>query len=234
MFPDFWGTDTPIPPAGSFDVERILAQVRAVSLPQPASLIPKWVGTLGTDRAVADAKRGLMANKAVGVGALLAAGAGLVILPPFAIAWIGLGFFGLFKLFGGDIDHAPFRSAFALADQRAREAELAFVQRVGLTELYGIRDDLEKWIASHRQLDTDLNRDLANLRSTAPLTITPKPSSAAAPLSPTHATATPSKGLPSCPRCGSPMTRRTARRGRQAGRGFWGCTRYPVCTGTRN
>lgn len=38
---------------------------------------------------------------------------------------------------------------------------------------------------------------------------------------------------PSCPQCGSLMVRRMARRGRRAGRGFWGCSRYPRCTGTR-
>jgi DNA-binding helix-hairpin-helix protein with protein kinase domain len=37
-----------------------------------------------------------------------------------------------------------------------------------------------------------------------------------------------------CPRCSSPMARRLARRGRNAGGYFWGCTRYPLCKGTRN
>jgi DNA-binding helix-hairpin-helix protein with protein kinase domain len=37
-----------------------------------------------------------------------------------------------------------------------------------------------------------------------------------------------------CPRCGSAMVPRRARRGRWAGRQFWGCSRYPVCKGTRN
>lgn len=37
-----------------------------------------------------------------------------------------------------------------------------------------------------------------------------------------------------CPRCGSKMIKRMARRGRNAGNYFWGCTRYPVCKGTRN
>ncbi len=37
-----------------------------------------------------------------------------------------------------------------------------------------------------------------------------------------------------CPRCSSPMVRRLARRGRNAGGYFWGCTRYPLCKGTRN
>lgn len=37
-----------------------------------------------------------------------------------------------------------------------------------------------------------------------------------------------------CPRCGAPMTPRTAKRGANAGRSFWGCSTYPKCTGTRD
>lgn len=40
-------------------------------------------------------------------------------------------------------------------------------------------------------------------------------------------------GAPVCPRCGSPMILRTARRGAKAGDQFWGCSRYPKCQGTR-
>jgi DNA-binding helix-hairpin-helix protein with protein kinase domain len=44
------------------------------------------------------------------------------------------------------------------------------------------------------------------------------------------------KATPSvlCPRCGSGMIRRTAFRGPNAGSGFWGCSRFPQCRGTRN
>ena len=35
-----------------------------------------------------------------------------------------------------------------------------------------------------------------------------------------------------CPRCGKPMTLRTARQGRRAGQSFWGCSGYPECQGT--
>jgi DNA-binding helix-hairpin-helix protein with protein kinase domain len=38
---------------------------------------------------------------------------------------------------------------------------------------------------------------------------------------------------PTCPGCRSAMVRRTARRGRHRGRQFWGCSRYPICRGTR-
>lgn len=41
-------------------------------------------------------------------------------------------------------------------------------------------------------------------------------------------------GHPSCPRCGSAMVRRLARRGRHSGNAFWGCARFPTCKGTRS
>jgi four helix bundle suffix protein len=39
---------------------------------------------------------------------------------------------------------------------------------------------------------------------------------------------------PQCPACGSPMKRRTARQGQNAGNDFWGCSKYPDCRGTRS
>lgn len=38
---------------------------------------------------------------------------------------------------------------------------------------------------------------------------------------------------PVCPTCGSPMALRTAKRGANSGREFWGCSRYPACKGVR-
>jgi len=56
----------------------------------------------------------------------------------------------------------------------------------------------------------------------------PAPSPASAPYQAPSRTA-----LPDCPRCGSGMHQRLARRGRNAGSYFWGCSRYPSCKGTR-
>ena len=39
---------------------------------------------------------------------------------------------------------------------------------------------------------------------------------------------------PSCPKCGGEMVQRVAKRGANAGRGFWGCRQYPSCSGVRN
>jgi len=38
--------------------------------------------------------------------------------------------------------------------------------------------------------------------------------------------------MQTCPACESPMRRRTARRGPNAGSQFWGCSRYPACKAT--
>ncbi len=43
----------------------------------------------------------------------------------------------------------------------------------------------------------------------------------------------PMEAVPTCPRCGGSMVRRTARRGANAGSEFWGCSRFPSCTATR-
>jgi len=39
---------------------------------------------------------------------------------------------------------------------------------------------------------------------------------------------------PACPKCGSPMVLRTAKRGPNAGSQFYGCQKYPACRGIRN
>lgn len=87
--------------------------------------------------------------------------------------------------------------------------------------------------------------DLEFLRITVPSTVsTPAPSSYQGwPANISQSTAssygsgspqqTSSKSA-TCPRCGSQMVKRLAKRGRNAGNYFWGCSRYPVCKGTRN
>jgi ssDNA-binding Zn-finger/Zn-ribbon topoisomerase 1 len=42
-----------------------------------------------------------------------------------------------------------------------------------------------------------------------------------------------SKATPHCPLCDASMVLRTAREGRHAGRGFWGCSRRKECKGIR-
>jgi DNA-binding helix-hairpin-helix protein with protein kinase domain len=50
----------------------------------------------------------------------------------------------------------------------------------------------------------------------------------------TYGKSTTTSSSPTCPRCSSRMVRRLAKRGRNAGNYFWGCSRYPGCKGTRS
>lgn len=42
----------------------------------------------------------------------------------------------------------------------------------------------------------------------------------------------PAASVPRCPRCGSSMVLRTAKRGTHSGEQFWGCSTYPACGAT--
>jgi len=48
---------------------------------------------------------------------------------------------------------------------------------------------------------------------------------------PSEAPSTEAGSEPTCPLCGGKMTLRTARRGKNAGSQFWGCTTFPKCRG---
>jgi len=43
-----------------------------------------------------------------------------------------------------------------------------------------------------------------------------------------------SEAAPACPDCGAPMRKRKAKAGKNVGSEFWGCSKYPECTGLRN
>ncbi|MGE4492962.1 MAG: topoisomerase DNA-binding C4 zinc finger domain-containing protein, partial [Syntrophotalea sp.] len=93
-------------------------------------------------------------------------------------------------------------------------------------------------LTSRAQAEQDLRELGASVpASTVTLTVTPPPRpTPQPPCTPTAPMPTPPRttgttgtsGTQSCPRCGSPMRRRSGRYGQ-----FWGCSRYPRCKGTR-
>jgi DNA-binding helix-hairpin-helix protein with protein kinase domain len=116
------------------------------------------------------------------------------------------------------------------------QAELAHLTNA-VRQRLSTEDLFVSGIATQRaQLAVDLRRLGIAIPPSQPIasrsTPTPSPTPASTPRStfPTQNTGS----AQSCLQCGAPMRPRMARRGRHAGRSFWGCTRYPVCRGTRN
>ena len=66
----------------------------------------------------------------------------------------------------------------------------------------------------------------ASDQSTKPMTARVR---AGAPVSASH----PETISPPCPICSKAMVQRTAKKGANAGKAFWGCTGYPACRGTK-
>jgi DNA-binding helix-hairpin-helix protein with protein kinase domain len=80
-----------------------------------------------------------------------------------------------------------------------------------------------------RELGASIPASTLTLTVTPPLRPTPPPQRPPTSLPPTPPCSTGTSGTRSCPRCGSPMLRRSGRYGQ-----FWGCSRYPRCNGTLN
>lgn len=157
-----------------------------------------------------------------------------------------------------------FQSAYTPEDQRniQKAQNEIIMKQQGLEErlktlIGGVRQEaqrFERWKAGRdpelarlaqklAQVETDLSHlgiPAPSRPSVAPLPVPPvsafqrgRRSSNVTATFTTGPRATPSPVQPhavTCPRCGSRMVRRTSR----AGRSFWGCSRYPSCTGTRS
>ncbi len=147
-------------------------------------------------------------------------------------------------------DERALRSQFA-----AEKAKLESAIRNGLGALRNARASLDALPARARgnaalnralEFRAQAARDLELLGVSVPastVTITFQPPASPVPQHPkAPRVVTPKKtrssmksySSPNCPRCGSQMVRRTARRGRNPGSQFWGCSRFPRCRGTRN
>ncbi|MDP2782552.1 topoisomerase DNA-binding C4 zinc finger domain-containing protein [Devosia sp.] len=167
MFPLGLGMGN-IPAIGSFDLERIWAAIQAVRLPLAEEVIPTWSGDVDPPgAAITEAKSKGSGQAGLGALAIIGAVIGFTFIPVLALLWGCLGIYGLTGLFSkSKVDAAPFLKAYKDADNRVRQASLAYLQRIGLKEMYVLRADLEELVAQYRQVEGDLSQTLMKLKST--------------------------------------------------------------------
>lgn len=157
-----------MPVAGPFDLERVWAAIRAVRLPTPDEVLPVWSGNVGSPSAVVTQAKSKRHEPAIFGGlALLIAITGFLFAPKAVLLWVALGFFGLVRVFATEkVDSMSFRRAYQDADDRVRLASLAYLQRIGLREMYILRADLDEAVAQYRQIEESLAQALRQLKVT--------------------------------------------------------------------
>lgn len=170
MFPPNFAAGMPagsIPAGGPFDLGKIAAAIRAAPLPRPEDILPTWNGDPGLPHpALNKARANQTINRVVGCLMMLAAVIAYTNAPAAAIFWILLGGFGLYRLATAKIDSAPLLKTYADADNRVRAASQAYLQRVGFTEIFLLRNEMENLLAQYQQLEAGLAAELARLKTT--------------------------------------------------------------------
>lgn len=170
MFPpsfESWTNPRPTTATGPFDLGKIAAAIRSIPFPRPEDILPTWKGDLGASHpAFRTTKAKQAGNRLVGALLLLIALIAFSNGPGGVLLGIGLGAFGLYRIASAKPDASPLLKAYSEADNRARAASLAHLQRVGFTEYFLLRNEMESCIGEYQQLEAKLTRDLANLQST--------------------------------------------------------------------
>lgn len=170
MFPptlDSWSSTRPSAAMGPFDLEKIAAAIRAIPFPRPEDLLPVWKGNLGAPlpafkRAMSKRSNSRWAGTLLLIGALVAFASGIA----GGILGIALLAISLYQFASAKLDASPLLAAYNNADHRVRTDSLAHLQRVGFTELFLVRNEMENCIGEYHQLEAKLARDLADLKAT--------------------------------------------------------------------
>jgi len=157
-----------IPAVGPFDLERVWAAIQAVKLPLAKEVLPTWSGEAGPpSAAIGQAKSKGFGHAGLGAIAVIGAVIGFAFAPALAVLWGCLGIYGLTELFSkSKVDTAPFLKTYKDADHRVYLASQAYLQRIGLKEIYVLRADLEEHVIRYRQIEGDLSQALMKLKST--------------------------------------------------------------------
>ncbi|SEQ63713.1 protein kinase and helix-hairpin-helix DNA-binding domain-containing protein [Pseudomonas cuatrocienegasensis] len=151
----------------SFDLSKIAAAIRAAPLPRPDDILPTRIGDLGAQLPIIQkAQNKRKRQRFLGGAIALTAFFAFLALPEGVAVWGMLGLFGLSLLMTAKIDTAPLLKVYIDADNRVREASLTHLQRVGFTEIFHLRNELESCIAKYQQLEAGLTHALERLKTT--------------------------------------------------------------------
>lgn len=152
---------------GPFDLGKIAAAIRAVPFPRPEDVLPVWKGDLGAPLPAFKRSASKRANSRW-AGALLLIGALVAFANGIGGGVLGIALLAIsfYQFASAKPDASPLLAAYNDADNRVRTGSLAHLQRVGFTELFLVRNEMENYIGEYHHLEAKLTRDLADLKAT--------------------------------------------------------------------
>lgn len=164
MFPDtpFVGADIPSDTIGT---EQAIREILAFQIPSVVTVLPTNPSPQATSQKLRDARRGTRGNAFLGVLMMGGALAGIIILPVVFYIWIGLAIWGWTKFSERSVSPDPFRMAYTNADDRVQRELDSLLRRQGLSEAFKVRADLDAAIASYRDYDGALARELGSMKA---------------------------------------------------------------------
>lgn len=164
MFPDNSSVGADIP-SDTVGTEQAIREILAFQVPSVAAVLPPSPSPQATSQKLRDARRGTRGNAILGVLMMGGAVAGIIMLPAVFYIWIGLAIWGWTKFDERSVSPDPFRMAYSDADDRVQRELDNVLRKQGLLEVFKVRANLDAAIASYRDYDGALARELASMKA---------------------------------------------------------------------
>ncbi|MCA0940708.1 hypothetical protein LCM28_12560 [Salipiger pacificus] len=164
MFPDNSSVGADIP-SDTVGTEQAIREILAFQVPSVVAVLPPNPSPQATSQKLRDARQGTRGNAFLGLLMMGGAVAGIIMFPPVFYIWISLAIWGWTKFGERSVSPDPFRIAYSNADNRVQRELDNVLRSQGLSEVFKVRADLDAAIASYRDYDGALARELASMKA---------------------------------------------------------------------
>lgn len=151
---------------GNFDIDRIVAIIRSVVIPNATNTLPKQSPFVaGPSMDAREEKNSGWANKALGVALAIGAITLLAFAPQLALLWIGMLIFALNLYRKPGFDSKPWLEKYARADEQWDEAVAKWRRSLKIDQLQALKAELERSVVEYQTLGAAKAQALSRFQS---------------------------------------------------------------------
>lgn len=152
---------------GTFDIEKALAAIKAMTLPDPNSILPRMPPSFNPSPSeeASSAKHGSWKYKLLGLAVAAIAIAGWVNMPGGFILWLGALIFAFSQFGKNDFNTSDWQTRYSKVDSEWDNYITQWRKSLGIVQAAQLRDSLEADAAEYRGLNEEKTRALTRLNS---------------------------------------------------------------------